>query len=123
MPIRWVTGDLFANAYKARAFAQGCNCQGSMGAGIAKGFRQRYPTMFEEYRSRVSRGDLGCVRQDHLQDRGSADHLFKHRGPTELFTQDNVLSSYFFLRLLAIFDVRACAVPSSYVFTFIFKGI
>jgi O-acetyl-ADP-ribose deacetylase (regulator of RNase III) len=52
VPIRWVAGDLFANAYKAQAFAQGCNCQGSMGAGIAKGFRERYPKMYAEYRSR-----------------------------------------------------------------------
>jgi O-acetyl-ADP-ribose deacetylase (regulator of RNase III) len=52
MPIRWVAGDLFANVYKAQAFAHGCNCQGSMGAGIARGFRDRYPSMYEEYRSR-----------------------------------------------------------------------
>src|SRR5437868_5968073 len=52
MPIRFVSGDLFRNAYKAEAFAQGCNCQGSMGAGIALGFRERYPAMFEEYRRR-----------------------------------------------------------------------
>jgi O-acetyl-ADP-ribose deacetylase (regulator of RNase III) len=52
MPIRWVAGDLFANGYKVEALAHGCNCQGSMGAGIAKGFRQRYPRMYEEYRAR-----------------------------------------------------------------------
>jgi O-acetyl-ADP-ribose deacetylase (regulator of RNase III) len=52
MPIRWVSGDLFANTYKVQAFAQGCNCQGSMGAGIARGFRQRYPRMYQAYRSR-----------------------------------------------------------------------
>lgn len=51
MPIRFVAGDLFANEHQARAFAHGCNCQGSMGAGIAKGFRERYPTMYEEYRT------------------------------------------------------------------------
>lgn len=51
MPIRWVSGDLFANAYKVKAFAQGCNCQGSMGAGIARGFRDRYPKMYAEYRT------------------------------------------------------------------------
>ncbi len=37
MPIRYVAGDLFANEHQARAFAHGCNCQGSMGAGIAVG--------------------------------------------------------------------------------------
>jgi O-acetyl-ADP-ribose deacetylase (regulator of RNase III) len=52
MPIQFVTGDLFANRFGARALAHGCNCQGSMGAGIATGFRDRYPEMFAEYRRR-----------------------------------------------------------------------
>lgn len=52
MPIEFVAGDLFANAHSAMAFAHGCNCQGSMGAGIAVGFRERYPEMYEQYRAR-----------------------------------------------------------------------
>src|SRR5579862_1663112 len=52
MPIEYVSGDLFANAYCVEAYAHGCNCQGSMGAGIAVGFRERYPEMFEQYRAR-----------------------------------------------------------------------
>ena len=52
MSIAFVTGDLFANRFGATALAHGCNCQGSMGAGIATGFRDRYPRMFEEYRRR-----------------------------------------------------------------------
>src|SRR5437868_14306757 len=52
MPIQFVSGDLFANEFETEAFAHGCNCQGSMGAGIAKGFRERYPEMYEEYRRR-----------------------------------------------------------------------
>jgi O-acetyl-ADP-ribose deacetylase (regulator of RNase III) len=52
MPIQLVSGDLFANRFGARALAHGCNCQGSMGAGIATGFRDRYPEMFQEYRRR-----------------------------------------------------------------------
>ena len=51
MPIRYVKGDLFANSHHAAAFAHGCNCQGSMGAGIAVGFRQRYPEMFRQFRA------------------------------------------------------------------------
>src|SRR5262249_6706425 len=50
--IEFVAGDLFANVHAAQAFAHGCNCQGSMGAGIAVGFRERYPTMYEQYRAR-----------------------------------------------------------------------
>lgn len=52
MSIQFVAGDLFENAYSAKAFAHGCNCQGSMGAGIATGFKARYPEMFEQYRAR-----------------------------------------------------------------------
>jgi O-acetyl-ADP-ribose deacetylase (regulator of RNase III) len=52
MPLEFVSGDLFANRFGAQALAHGCNCQGSMGAGIATGFRDRYPTMFAEYRRR-----------------------------------------------------------------------
>jgi O-acetyl-ADP-ribose deacetylase (regulator of RNase III) len=52
VPIEFVSGNLFANAHEVEAFAHGCNCQGSMGAGIAKGFRERYPEMYEQYRAR-----------------------------------------------------------------------
>jgi O-acetyl-ADP-ribose deacetylase (regulator of RNase III) len=52
VPIQYVSGDLFANRHNAQALAHGCNCQGSMGAGIAVGFRARYPEMYEEYRRR-----------------------------------------------------------------------
>ena len=52
MPVYWVEGDLFDNAHGVQAFAHGCNCQGTMGAGIALGFRDRYPAMYEEYRRR-----------------------------------------------------------------------
>lgn len=52
MPIRFVSGDLFDNEHGARAIAHGCNCQGSMGAGVARTIRARYPAMYEEYRSR-----------------------------------------------------------------------
>jgi O-acetyl-ADP-ribose deacetylase (regulator of RNase III) len=52
MPIEFVSGDLFANRFQAHALAHGCNCQGSMGAGVATGLRDRYPEMFAEYRKR-----------------------------------------------------------------------
>jgi O-acetyl-ADP-ribose deacetylase (regulator of RNase III) len=54
MAISFVSGDLFVNTYQAQAFAHGCNCAGSMGAGIAVGFRTRYPEMYEEYRRRCT---------------------------------------------------------------------
>ncbi|HJZ56261.1 MAG TPA: macro domain-containing protein [Gemmataceae bacterium] len=52
MPVEYVSGDLFKNRVKAEALGHGCNCAGSMGAGIAVGFKERYPAMFEEYRRR-----------------------------------------------------------------------
>jgi O-acetyl-ADP-ribose deacetylase (regulator of RNase III) len=52
MTVKHVSGDLFANRYNAQVFAHGCNCKGAMGAGIAKGFRERYPDMYQEYRRR-----------------------------------------------------------------------
>jgi O-acetyl-ADP-ribose deacetylase (regulator of RNase III) len=52
MPISFISGDLFVNRVKAEALAHGCNCAGSMGAGIAVGFKERYPAMFEEFKRR-----------------------------------------------------------------------
>jgi O-acetyl-ADP-ribose deacetylase (regulator of RNase III) len=52
MPIEYVSGDLFVNRFEVQAFAHGCNCQGSMGAGVAKGLKEQYPEMYEEYRRR-----------------------------------------------------------------------
>lgn len=49
MPIQYVSGDLFVNRFNVQAFAHGCNCRGSMGAGIAVGFKARYPEMFQQY--------------------------------------------------------------------------
>jgi O-acetyl-ADP-ribose deacetylase (regulator of RNase III) len=52
MPIQLISGDLFANRFGAQALAHGCNCRGPMEAGVATGFRDRYPEMFTEYRRR-----------------------------------------------------------------------
>jgi O-acetyl-ADP-ribose deacetylase (regulator of RNase III) len=64
MPIAFVAGDLFVNHFQAQALAHGCNCQGSMGAGIATGFRDRFPQMFAEYRRRCK----AAPRQFNLGD-------------------------------------------------------
>jgi O-acetyl-ADP-ribose deacetylase (regulator of RNase III) len=73
MPIEFVSGDLFANRFKVQALAHGCNCQGSMGAGIAIGFRDRYPAMHAEYRRRckakprrLNLGDAWLWKEDGL---------------------------------------------------------
>jgi O-acetyl-ADP-ribose deacetylase (regulator of RNase III) len=50
MPTIFTKGDLF-NAEGIRAYAHGCNCAGSMEAGIASAFRKKWPAMFEDYRA------------------------------------------------------------------------
>src|SRR5207248_2480180 len=77
MPVEFVKGDLFANRHKAQAQAHGCNCRGSMGAGIATGFRGRYPQMYEEYRRR-------CKAQPRDFNLGDA-WLWKAEGPPWVF--------------------------------------
>lgn len=50
MSLTIIKGDLFDPDLKFDALAQGVNCQGVMGAGIAVPFRLRWPTMYVEYR-------------------------------------------------------------------------
>lgn len=56
MPVTERHGDLFDASEPA--FAQGCNCAGAMGKGIAVEFRRRWPEMYEEYRLRCERGEF-----------------------------------------------------------------
>jgi O-acetyl-ADP-ribose deacetylase (regulator of RNase III) len=60
--ISFVSGDLL-EAPGLDAIAHGCNCGGVMGAGIALPIKQRWPSMFTEYRRRCRTGefDLGDV--------------------------------------------------------------
>lgn len=55
MPTTFTKGDLFGGD-GFRAMAQGCNCAGAMGAGIAVEFKRRFPKMFDEYRKRCKAG-------------------------------------------------------------------
>jgi O-acetyl-ADP-ribose deacetylase (regulator of RNase III) len=49
-------GDLFATTHQA--YAHGVNAKGVMDAGIAQGFKRRYPEMFAEYAKRCEQGTL-----------------------------------------------------------------
>ena len=57
MPIEFVSGDLFANRFKAQALAHACNCQGSMGAGYGglswKKVRAIIERMFADWPGRL----------------------------------------------------------------------
>lgn len=50
MTFKIIEGDLFDPSHNFSALAQGVNCQGVMGAGIAPKFKALWPTMFDEYR-------------------------------------------------------------------------
>lgn len=69
MPVEYRKGDLFST--DAPALAHGCNCMGSMGAGIALQFKKRYPQMSEQYRRgcvlmRYQPGDVMVSQEDKL---------------------------------------------------------
>lgn len=56
MAFEETTGDLFGLGLDA--IGHGVNCRGVMGAGIALGFRRRWPAMYQEYRARCRRGEF-----------------------------------------------------------------
>lgn len=49
MTLSVIQGDLFDPEHRFDALAQGVNCRGLMGAGIAVPFRLMWPGMYEEY--------------------------------------------------------------------------
>jgi len=49
-------GDLFTS--RAQTLVNAVNCVGVMGKGIALGFKQHFPDMYEDYVARCGRGDL-----------------------------------------------------------------
>jgi O-acetyl-ADP-ribose deacetylase (regulator of RNase III) len=54
--MRYLTTNLFDS--RAQTLVNPVNTEGVMGAGLAQGFRARYPEMFREYRDRCRSGDL-----------------------------------------------------------------
>lgn len=55
MTFEIVQGDLFDPAFEFDALAQGVNCKGLMGAGIAVRFREESPAMYKEYKDLCDR--------------------------------------------------------------------
>lgn len=81
--IRSVRGDLFACGISA--LAQGVNCKGVMGAGIAAQFKARWPLMYSQYRKRCDLGQLepgDCWAWPHVPGRPEHGVVFN------LATQD-----------------------------------
>lgn len=61
MTFKIIEGDLFDPAHNFSALAQGVNCIGVMGSGIAPEFKKRWPGMFEEYRALCKRYSSALV--------------------------------------------------------------
>ena len=55
MPAIFQKGDIFLTE-GVRAYAHGCNCAGTMDAGVSVAFKKRWPRMFEEYQVRCADG-------------------------------------------------------------------
>lgn len=54
--IRFVKGDIFAS--KAEALVNPVNCEGVMGKGLAKAFKDRWPLMFQTYQKQCRSGEI-----------------------------------------------------------------
>ena len=65
--VELVTGDLFRS--DAVAYVNAVNTVGVMGAGIARQFRTRFPTMYRAYVAACAAGDVQIGRM-HVFDRG-----------------------------------------------------
>lgn len=50
MPTNFTKGDLFSTP-ELHAYAHGCNCAGTMDAGVSVAFKKRWPRMAEEFRA------------------------------------------------------------------------
>lgn len=50
MKITEINGDIFESLVENDVIAHGANCQGVMGAGVAKPIKERYPENFKAYR-------------------------------------------------------------------------
>jgi O-acetyl-ADP-ribose deacetylase (regulator of RNase III) len=69
MSIRLCTGDLLAS--KCDILVNTVNCVGVMGAGIAKQFKTRYPSMFKQYKEDCTRGSIlpGMIREYNVDNK------------------------------------------------------
>jgi len=54
--IKVLVGDMFES--RSQTLVNTVNCVGVMGKGIALGFKNRFPTMFEEYQRRCKAGEM-----------------------------------------------------------------
>lgn len=78
-----VQEDLFQHPHDA--IAQGVNCQRTMGSGIAREFRRRYPEMYEDYlKTEMRPGDVHTFQVaegPHIFNIASQEFYGRHGGP------------------------------------------
>lgn len=78
-----VREDLFQEPHEA--LAQGVNCQRTMGSGIAREFRRRYPGMYEDYLATEMRpGDIHLFQEENgplIINVASQEFYGRHGGP------------------------------------------
>ena len=60
MSVRVLVGDLFAS--EMQTWVNTVNCVGVMGRGVAKGFKERFPDMFADYKARCDRLEVQLGR-------------------------------------------------------------
>jgi len=71
--IHIVKGDMFAGGHDVLVNA--VNCDGVMGAGLAKMFAVRYPRMYDAYRQICKAGKLQIGSVHSFQDRDTGIHI------------------------------------------------
>ncbi len=91
MSFEIIQGDLFINDFNFDALAQGVNCQGLMGAGIAVPFRENWPEMYEDYKDR-------CATYGNAL--AGLAHIYRNDGITEIdgmdyYTNDTTIYNLF----------------------------
>lgn len=69
--ITYIKGDLLKS--DCNVIVHGCNCQGSMGSGIAKSIREQFPDAYEQYKQLCDnttrkRTLLGTIQAIHIED-------------------------------------------------------
>jgi hypothetical protein len=85
--IKHIKCDIFESG--ADVICHQVNCQGVMGSGIAKQIRERYPSVYEDYRALCETYEpselLGCVFSRNVRDEIRIDNLFSQ----ENFSNDS----------------------------------
>lgn len=84
--VRVVQGDLFKS--NAQTLVNSVNCVGVMGKGIALGFRERFPDMYEDYVRRCKAGEVQ-LGKPYLFEREKPPHivLFPTKGHWRAFSR------------------------------------